>query len=137
MSPILGWLLVAVLGVVSWQSYGWRGVAIAASLVVFWLLLQFNRTVRVMQNAAQQPLGHVPSAVMFQAGLRRGLTMLKIVKATRTLGRKAEASDGADDWIWSDDGGVSVRLHFERGVLVRWQLERRPSEPADPLDAPP
>jgi hypothetical protein len=123
-NPILGWSLVAALGVVSWQAYGWRGLAIAASAVVFWLLMQFNRTVRVMQDAAQQPLGLVPSAVMFHAGLRPGLTMLKIVKGTTTLGRKVEGPD--DDWIWSDEGGVAVRLHFERGVLVRWELQRPP-----------
>jgi len=48
--------------------------------------------------------------------------MLRIVATTKSLGRKVEGSD--DDWTWSDDGGVSVRLHFERGRLVRWQLER-------------
>ena len=122
MSPLVGWSLVAVLAVVSWQGYGWRGMAIAASIVVFWLLLQFNRTVRVMQDAGQRPLGHVPSAVMFHAGLRSGLTMMKIVKDTGTLGRKVEGAD--DDWTWSDDGDVSVRLHFDRGALVRWELVR-------------
>jgi hypothetical protein len=133
-NPILGWSLVAVLGIVSWQSYGWRGVAIAASAVVFWLLMQFNRTVRVMQDAAQQPLGLVPSAVMFHAGLQPGLTMLKIVKSTKTLGRKVEGPD--DDWVWHDEGGVAVRLHFERGVLVRWELQRPSPEAAEGDVAP-
>ncbi len=135
MSPILGWSLVAALAVISWQAYGWRGVALAASAVVFWLIMQFNRTVRVMQDAALQPLGHVPSAVMFHAGLRPGLTMLKIVKGTKSLGRKAEGSD--DDWIWSDEGGVAVRLHFEHGRLVRWELDRPAADGPIPVEPPP
>ncbi len=126
MNPILGWALVAALCAVSWQSYGWRGLAMAVSAVVFWLLLQFNRTVRFMQDAAQRPLGVVPSAVMFHAGLRPGLTMLKIVKGTKTLGRKVEGTN--DDWTWSDEGGVAVRLHFERGALVRWEVVRPPQD---------
>ena len=32
-----------------------------------------------------------------------------------SLGRKVEGTD--DDWVWSDAGGSSVSLHFERGRL--------------------
>ena len=56
-----------------------------------------------MRVAADMPLGHVPSAVMFQATLRAGMTMLQVVGKTKTLGRKAD--DGEDDWLWRDDGG--------------------------------
>ena len=70
------------------------GLAFAASAIVFWLLLQFNRAVRVMKNAAASPVGHVASAVMFNARLSRGMTMLQIVTMTKSLGRKvAEGSD--------------------------------------------
>jgi hypothetical protein len=75
-----------------------------------------------MKNAADSPLGHVPSAVMFHAGLTHGMTMLQIVTKTKSLGRKIEGSD--DGWRWGDDSGAGVVLHFERGRLVRWQLER-------------
>ena len=135
MSPILGWVLAAVLGVVSFQTYGWPGLALAASVVVFWLLLQFNRAMRVMRNAAQSPVGEIPSAVMFNARLETGLSMLQVVTRTKSLGRKVEG--GADDWVWQDAGGSSVTLHFERGRLKRWTLDRpadapdRPAEPAD------
>jgi hypothetical protein len=64
---------------------------------------------------------------MFNAWLRRGLTMLQVVTKTKSLGRKVGA--GEDDWAWTDAGGSSVSLHFERGRLVRWQLER-PGEDA-------
>jgi hypothetical protein len=85
-------------------------------------MLQLNRTVRVMKVAAQNPLARVPSAVMFQAGLRPGLTMQQIVASTKSLGRKIEGSE--DDWLWSDAGGDSVCLHFVSGRLATWQLER-------------
>jgi len=120
----LGWLLAAVFAFAAWRAYDLAGLAFAASAIVFWLLLQFNRAVRVMKNAAASPVGHVASAVMFHAGLARGMTMLQIVTKTKSLGRKVEGSD--DDWRWRDDGGASVVLHFERGKLVRWGIERAP-----------
>ena len=132
MNARLGWLLAALFAFAAWRAYGVAGLAFAASAIVFWLLLQFNRAVRVMKKAGASPVGHVASAVMFHAGLRRGMTMLQIVTRTKSLGRKVEGSE--DDWRWSDDGGASVVLHFERGRLVRWQIER-PPEPEAPTPA--
>ena len=128
MNPVVGWLLAAILVGVSWRAYGWPGVAMATGAIVFWLLLQFNRALRVMKNAAAAPLGQVPNAVMFQAALRPGMTMLQVVTMTRSLGTKLDP-EGDDDWAWSDAGGSTVRLHFARGRLARWQLERAPEEP--------
>ena len=130
MNPRIGWLLAAVFAFAAWRAYDWAGLAFAASAIVFWLLLQFNRAVRVMKNAAASPVGHIASAVMFHAGLARGMTMLQIVTKTKSLGRKVEGSD--DDWRWSDDGGASAVLRFERGRLVRWQIERPPEPEASP-----
>ena len=129
MNAVFGWLMAAVLAVASYQAYGWHGLAVAVSVIVFWLLLQFNRAIRVMRNAGQSPVGEVPSAVMLNARLEKGMTMLQIVGRTRSLGRKVEGSD--DDWAWHDAGGNRVTLHFERGRLKRWHLDR-PPEPADP-----
>jgi hypothetical protein len=123
-SARLGWLLAAVFAFAAWRAYDLAGLAFAASVTVFWLLLQFNRAVRVMKNAAGSPVGRVDSAVMFHARLATGMTMLQIVTKTKSLGRKVAGSD--DDWCWSDEGGSSVVLHFERGRLVRWALERAP-----------
>jgi hypothetical protein len=122
MSARLGWLLAAVFAFAAWRAYDWAGLAFAASAIVFWLLLTFNRAVRVMKNAAGSPVGSVESAVMFHAGLAHGMTMLQIVTKTRSLGRKIDGTD--DDWRWSDEGGSHVDLHFERGRLVRWRIER-------------
>ena len=134
MNPILGWVLAAVLAVASFEAYGWPGLALAASAIVFWLLLQFNRAVRVMKNAAASPVGEIASAVMFNARLGSGLNMLQIVTRTKSLGRKVEGSE--DDWVWHDAGGSSVTLHFERGRLKRWQLERPADEPDRPSGEP-
>jgi hypothetical protein len=128
MNPLVGWALAAAVTAVAWEMFGARGLAFAVSAIAFLLMLQFSRTLRVMRAAAQNPLARVPSAVMFQSGLRPGLTLLQIVSLTKTLGRKVEGT--ADDWTWADEGGDSVRLHFERGRLAAWHLERvAPGEP--------
>ncbi len=122
MNPWFGWALAAVFAFAAWHLYDLRGLAFAFSAIVFWLLLTFNRVVRVMKRAAGSPVGHVDSAVMFHAGLAVGTTMVQIVTKTKSLGRKVEGAD--DDWRWDDDGGSGVVLHFERGRLVRWRIER-------------
>ena len=122
MNPVLGWALAALALAAGWRGYGWPGIALALSVIVFGLLLTFNRVVRVMTRAADKPVGHVDSAVLFHAGLETGRTMLQIVTKTKSLGRKVEGSD--DDWRWSDEGGSDVVLHFEQGRLVRWRIDR-------------
>ena len=134
MNPIIGWVLAAVLAVASYQAYGWQGLALAVSVIVFWLLLQFNRAMRVMKNAADTPLGEVPNVVMFHARLQRGMTMLQIVQKTKSLGRKIEGS--ADGWTWHDAAGDRVELHFVRGRLARWSLQRAVAD-ATAADPPP
>ena len=122
MDPRIGWGLAALFTLVAWLAYGIHGLAFAASAIVFWLLLTFSRAMRVMRNAGQAPVGRVPNAVMFQAGLARGMTLVQVLAKTKSLGRKVDGS--VDDWRWSDDAGASVVLHFERGRLRAWQLER-------------
>lgn len=122
MSPWIGWALAALFVALAWQQYGWQGVLFAFTVVVFWLLLQFSRTLRVMRGAAQRPVGHVDSAVMLHAKLKPGLTMLQVVALTRSLGRRL--GEGDDDWAWTDDGGSTVRLHFAKGKLAGFELDR-------------
>lgn len=122
MNPYVGWGLAIAAFAVGWFSYGWQGIALAFTVVVFWLLLQFNRAVRVMRSAGAAPVGHVPSAVMMNAKLHAGMTMMQVVALTRSLGTKQ--GEGEDVWRWIDPGGSHVTLHFRRGKLERWQLER-------------
>ncbi len=122
MSPWSGWgLAFAALGA-GWFGYGWRGVALASTVTVFWLLLQFSRSVRVMRMAAASPVGSVPSAVMLHSRLQAGLTMSKIVMLTRSLGRRLEGAP--ETWSWSDASGAEVQVVFERGRCGHWVLTR-------------
>jgi len=123
MNPLIGWGLAGLFVIASYQAYGWQGVAFAVTGIVFWLLLQFNRTVRVMRNASHKPVGHVASAVMFHSRLKRGQSMLDVVTMTRSIGRRRDAGS-EDDWSWADPGGSVVRLHFSRGRLDTWLLDR-------------
>ena len=125
MNSSLGWLLVALALAAGWMAYGWQGLLMAATLTVFWLLLQFSRALRAMKAAADSPLGFVASAVMFQSRLKPGLAMLQVVALTHSLGCKLGAS--GDVWRWADGAGNSVTLTFTDGKLTAWVLER----PAD------
>jgi len=130
MNPIVGWGLAVVSVAAGWQVYGWRGVVMAVSVIVFWLLLQFSRALRAMKNAAAAPKGHVPSAVMLNAKLRPGMTMLQVISLTRSLGERV--SEAPDVWAWADEGANRVTLEFKAAKLTRWQLTRPAAEPDPP-----
>ncbi len=130
MNSKLGWALVALAFAAGWWAYGWQGLLMAATLTVFWLLLQFSRALRVMKNAADSPVGHVASTVMFQSQLKPGLNMMQVVGMTKSLGRKLGQS--GDVWQWTDDGGNGVTLTFAGGKLSAWVLERPTELASDP-----
>ncbi|MES1163978.1 MAG: hypothetical protein ABUL50_13045, partial [Rhizobacter sp.] len=90
----------------------------------FWLLLQFNRLVRVMRDAGQAPVGHVPSAVMLHSKLVAGMPMAKVVAMTKSLGQRVDESQ--EVYRWSDDGGASVNITFANGRCATWALNRAP-----------
>ncbi len=119
MNSKLGWLLVAVAFAAGGWSYGWQGLVMAFSVTVFWLLLQFGRALRVMKNATEKPVGHVASAVMFQAKLLRHMTMLQVVGLTQSLGQKMgprAASDASAISAISATGNTSEANHDEASV---------------------
>ncbi|NUZ04292.1 hypothetical protein [Piscinibacter koreensis] len=124
MNPIVGWILAVLIVITSWQAYGWSGVALAVTLIVFWLLLQFNRTVRVMKNAAGAPVGSVPSAVELNAKLKKGMLLMQVIGMTRSLGRKVSEAPDVDVFAWADNGGSEVVVTFEGGRARRWTLTR-------------
>jgi hypothetical protein len=135
METKLGWALAVAALLAGWQVYGWQGVLLAISVIVFWMLLQFSRALRVMRMAAESPVAMVPSVVMLHAGLKPGLAMLEVVKKTRSLGRKLEHA-GEDVWRWEDASGAGLVLHFEHGKLQRWDLDRPGAAEAPPQTGP-
>ena len=117
-----GWTLATLVMVTAAWQFGWRGLALGATVVVFWLVLQFSRSLRVMKDAGGAPMGSVANAVMFHAKLQAGWPMLKVLPLAGSLGRKV--SDDPETWAWQDASGDSVELVFEGGRLARWQLVR-------------
>jgi uncharacterized protein (DUF58 family) len=128
MNPVVGWALAVAALAAGWFSYGWPGVALAFSVIVFWLLMQFSRSVRVMRDASESPVGRVPSAVMLHSKLRTGLPMLQIVKLTKSLGQRV--SESPEAWAWADDSGAEVRILFDKGLCTSWTLNRPTEEVA-------
>ena len=119
---MIGWGLAVVAVAAGWQAYGWQGVVMAASVIVFWLLLQFSRAMRAMKTAAASPKGHVGSAVMINAKLRIGMTLMQVIALTESLGDRV--SETPETWAWVDDGDSRVTLVFDGATLQSWQLTR-------------
>lgn len=107
--------------------YGWQGVVLALTVIMFWLLLQFTRLMRVMKTAGEAPVGSVKSAVMLNAKMKVGLKLVDMIPLTRSLGQKL--GDSPETYAWQDEGGVRVEVVLEGGKVVRWTL-LRPDEPA-------
>jgi hypothetical protein len=128
-NPLIGWALAALALLVGYASGGWQGVVLALTIVVFWLVLQFSRTLRVMRSAAQSPVGRIPNAVMFATKLHIGLPLLDVIGRTQSLGQRV--SEAPEIYAWIDAGGDAVRVTFESGRLARWELVRATSAPDD------
>jgi hypothetical protein len=118
-----GWPLAALAVLAGLWQYGWMGGLLGLSVVLFWLLLQFSRSLRVLRQAGQAPVGTVANAVMLQARLQAGMPLLKILPLTGSLGRKL--SDTPEVFAWTDAAGDSVELEMAAGRLRAWRLRRR------------
>jgi hypothetical protein len=124
---VVGWALAAAAVVVGWFSYGWRGLVLAVTVISFWLLLQFSRTVRLLRRAGAAPVGHVASAVMFNAQVRRGMRLADAIALTGSLGRKLP--EDPETFAWRDGGDDEVTVVFDRGRCTRWELRRAEAPP--------
>ena len=128
MNPVIGVVLALTALVGGGVLLGWKGVILALTVIVFWLLLQFSRLMRVMQAAKEAPIGHIDSAVMLQARLREGMKLMDVLTLTRSLGAKIEGRPEA--WAWTDAGGIRLELQFGQGHLRQWTLQRPATEAA-------
>lgn len=126
MSPLASWGLALAALAAGWLSYGWQGIVLALTVIVFWLLLQFSRALRVLRKAADAPVGRVASAVMLHSRLREGMTLAQVLALTGSLGERVEppASGAGESWCWRDGGEASVTVQLAGGRVTRWTLER-------------
>ena len=121
--PIAGVILVAA----AYRAYGWGGVAVATGGIVMWVLLNFTRMVTILKRAGDRPIGHVGSAVMLNAKLKPGMTLLHVVAMTRALGELHSRKDEQPEvYRWTDAGLSRVTVEFMNGKVVRWELFRPP-----------
>lgn len=118
----LGWALAAAAVAVGWLQYGVQGLALALSVIVFWLVLQFSQALRAMRVASARPVGHVASAVMLHARLQTGMRLMQVLKLTRSLGKRV--ADDPETFVWHDDAGDGVRVELVDGRVARWTLDR-------------
>jgi hypothetical protein len=127
MSPALSWAAAALLMVAGYFAYGWPGVALAFTGVVFWLLLQYSRALRALRIANARPVGHVDSAVMLHARLHRGMTLPHIMQLTRSFGQAQPSPEGSEreSFSWRDEQGDVVQVQLQRGRLSEWSLHRQ------------
>jgi hypothetical protein len=130
MSAALGWVLAVLAVAVGYAGTGWKGVVLAVTVIVFWLLLQFSRSLRALRDASGRPVGAIDSAVMLHSRLHPGMRLVQILRLTRSLGRKV--ADDPETFAWRDAEGSEVRAEFRAGRLAAWRLLRAPG--GDDLD---
>ena len=119
--PIAGLLLIAA----AYRSYGWGGLAIATGALVMWLLLHFTRMMQVLKRAANRPIGYVDSAVMLNARLRPGMTLLHVVAMTKSLGElRSPRQSQPELYRWTDGAQSHVSCEFQHGKLKKWEMVR-------------
>ena len=109
----------------AWHQYKWPGVAVSTGAVVMWILLHFTRMVTVLSRAANRPVGHVASAVMFNAKLKKGVNLMHVIAMTKSLGeRLSEENVQPEVFKWADSGDSSVVCTFKDGKLQSWDMTR-------------
>jgi hypothetical protein len=109
----------------AWRQFGWAGIALAAGGVVMWILLHFTRLVTILKKAADRPIGHVASAVMLNAKLKKGVSLMHVIAMTRSLGSLQSPKDTQPEvFTWTDTGQSAVTCTFVGGKLTEWTLQR-------------
>ena len=129
---MVGTGVLALMGA-AWYSYRWAGVALVGSAAVMWILLHFTRSLQVLKRATNRPIGSVSSAVMLNAKLKTGVSLLHVIAMTKSLGLQQSAKDAQPEvFRWKDAGESHVTCEFRAGKLTTWSLFR----PAQADDAP-
>ena len=122
---ILTLTAIALLTLGAWQAFGWPGIALAVGGIVMWVLLHFTRMVTILKKAADRPIGHVASAVMLNAKLKKGVTLMHVIAMTRSLGLlQTEKDTQPEIFSWTDTSQSVVTCTFVGGKLTEWALHR-------------
>jgi hypothetical protein len=125
------WAVGALLIAVAYTQWSWAGVALVVTGILFWMLLHFTRMMTVLKRAASAPVGYVASAVMLNAKLKIGVTLLHVTAMTKSLGALQTEKDAQPEvYRWTDTGGSHVTGTFVGGKLTEYVLWR-PEQPAD------
>lgn len=128
-NKILAPVAIIVFTIGAWQAFQWAGIALAVGGVVMWILLHFTRMVTILKKAADRPIGHVASAVMLNAKLKKGATLMHVIAMTRALGElRSEKDTQPEVYRWTDAGQSHVTCTFVGGKLSAWTLERPASD---------
>ena len=126
--PVAGVAAVAL----AYREYGWLGVVAIVSGLVMWLLLHFTRMMAVLKRAADRPIGYVGSAVMLNAKLKPGMSLMHVVAMTRALGQlQSEKGAQPEVFRWTDGSDSHVTCTFVGGKLTHHALFR-PAENEPP-----
>lgn len=124
-NKILAPLAIIVLTAGAWRQFGWAGIALAAGGVVMWILLHFTRLMTILRKASSRPIGHVASAVMLHAKLKKGMTLMHVIAMTKSLGDlQTPQGEQPEVFCWTDAGYSFVTCTFVGGKLADWQLTR-------------
>jgi len=124
MNPAIGWSLAALAVVAGYVGYGWHGLVLAITVIVFWLLLQFSRSLRALREAAGRPVGQVDNAVMLHARVHPGMRLVEVLKLTRSLGSKL-ADPPDETFAWKDGAGDEVQVVLRDGRVSAVRLHRQ------------
>jgi hypothetical protein len=128
-AKIITFILVATAFAVAYTYYKWPGVAIVATGLVTWALLHFSRMMQVLKRTADRPIGYVASAVMLNAKLQKGKTLMHVIAMTKALGELLSVKDAQPEMFrWTDGTKSHVTCTFLNGKLQSWELFR--PEPA-------
>ena len=124
-NKILAPLVIVVFTVGAWQAFQWAGIALATGGVVMWILLHFTRMVTILKKAANRPIGHVASAVMLNAKLQKGASLMHVIAMTRSLGAlQTDKGTQPEIYRWTDASESHVTATFVGGKLTEWTLVR-------------
>lgn len=124
-SKVIAPLAIVVFTIGAWQAFQWAGIALALGGVVMWILLHFTRMVTILKKAADRPIGHVASAVMLNAKLKKGVNLMHVIAMTRSLGQLQTDKDAQPEiYTWTDTSQSVVTCTFVGGKLTEWTLQR-------------